>query len=285
MTEMTLPSDTKLHILTADARQYRECHLLHKLAANWAQQGAQISTGPLNEIPEDLSAVICHWDNTKVDPALFPENPHNIPLLNDRILDISKRSFSSFILTRDDVWEGPVIVKTNFNCFGQAEQKKKRRTCIQRLQRRLSKRNWKMARCLPPYNYPVLDDKSEVPSWVWANPNLVVEKFLPEQEGELYCIRFWVFFGEQSYSYRLCSNEPVVKNREDAVRFEFLEAAPPEELVRFREARGLDFGKIDYVEHEGKVVAFDINKTPTVASDADAPHLQKLAVGIVDFLK
>lgn len=284
MSEREAPSGAKLHILTAGTRDLQHVHLIHKLAANWKAKGFQVSSGPLLEVPADLSAVICHWDQTKVDPSLLPSNPHNVPILNQGILDISKDSFSSLQVTEQDRWGGSVIVKTIFNCFGQKEQKKQRLSFWGRLRKKLSKHNWKLARRLPPREYPVLSNTSEVPRWVWSDSNLIVEKFIPEREGALYSIRFWIFFGQQSYSYRLFSNEPVVKNRDSAVRFEFLESAPPEELLRFKEAHRLDFGKIDYVENEGQVIAFDINKTPTVASDSDAPHLQKIADGIFDFL-
>lgn len=80
------------------------------------------------------------------------------------------------------------------------------------------------------------------------------------------------------------SDTPIVKNQESAVRFEFLEDESPEELIRLRETRGLEFGKIDYVVNEGEAIAFDINKTPTVALSANAPHLKKLAEGIFDFV-
>lgn len=284
MSDPRMPNGARLHILTAGKRDYQRVHLVHKLAENWEKLGFQVSSGPLQEVPAEVSVVLCHWDQTQVDPALLPRNPHNIPILNHDILDISKASFSPLIVTEGDTWAGPIIVKTNFNCFGQVEQKQQRLSFIERLQKKLSKRHWKLARRLPPREYPVLDTIGEVPSWVWSNQDLIVEKFLPEREGSLYSIRFWIFFGKHSYAYRLFSKEPMVKNRERSVRFEFLEAEPPEALLRFRKAHGLDFGKIDYVEYEGEVIAFDINKTPTVASDWDAPHIQKLSAGIFDFL-
>jgi hypothetical protein len=284
MNHTTVSNGARLHVLTAEARDFEKVYLVHKLAANWESMGFQMSCGPLAEVPADVSAVLCHWDQTKVDPALLPSNPHSIPILNSGVLDISKDSFSTLIVSEDDAWKGPVIVKTNFNCYGQSEWKKQRPSFIPRLRKKLSKRYWRLARRLPPKEYPVLDDLCEVPAWVWGDSNLIVEKFLPERDGSLYGIRFWVFFGKKSYSYQLFSDTPIVKNRESAVRFEFLEDEPPEELIRLREARGLDFGKIDYVVNEGQVIAFDINKTPAVASSADAPHLQKLAEGIFDFV-
>ena len=282
---MALVDGAKLHILTSVPKQHWHHYLVHKLAVNWESMGFKVSTGPIAEVPADLAAVICHWDQTQVEAELVPSNPHGIPMLNHRILDISKRSFSSLILSKGEDWQGPVIVKTNMNCFGHIEQRKRQRTFLQLLQRGLSELNWKWACCLPPGEYPVLDSISEVPDWVWADSKWVVEKFLPERDGDLYCIRFWVFFGTQGYMYRLASTEPVVKNRDRAVSFEFFESEPPEALQQFRKEHQLDFGKIDYVETEAGIVPFDINKTPTLASESGAPHLKQLSKGIFDFLQ
>lgn len=38
---------------------------------------------------------------------------------------------------------------------------------------------------------------------------------------------------------------------------------PPPELVAFRRQWRLDYGKIDYVVHDGAVVILDVNRTPT----------------------
>jgi hypothetical protein len=46
----------------------------------------------------------------------------------------------------------------------------------------------------------------------------------------------------------------------------------------------LDFGKFDYVVHDGRAIVFDANKTAALASDGNSPRLKMLAEGIWDFL-
>ena len=38
-------------------------------------------------------------------------------------------------------------------------------------------------------------------------------------------------------------------------------AAPNREILAWRERLGLDYGKLDYVELDGRAVLFDVNKT------------------------
>jgi len=67
------------------------------------------------------------------------------------------------------------------------------------------------------------------------------------------------------------------------VRYEIHRDAPSE-IEALRERMGFDYGKFDYVIHEGRVILLDANKTPTFQGDANAPHLRELALGIEDFL-
>ena len=58
---------------------------------------------------------------------------------------------------------------------------------------------------------------------------------------------------------------------------------PPSELEAFREANGFDFGKFDYVEHDGRPILLDINKTPTIVSSRAKTRMQYLSGGLRDF--
>jgi hypothetical protein len=61
-------------------------------------------------------------------------------------------------------------------------------------------------------------------------------------------------------------------------------AAPPA-LRALKAAFGIDYGKIDYVLHDGAPVVFDIARTPTARSIADVPeYVAALAAGIDGFL-
>ena len=64
---------------------------------------------------------------------------------------------------------------------------------------------------------------------------------------------------------------------------------PDESIRKFRRDLGFDYGKFDYVVHEGETVLLDINPTPTYADGIDTPEVRHelssvLAKGITQWL-
>jgi hypothetical protein len=256
-------------------------YLVSELARYWMRRGIRVTAGAAWEPGAGLG--ILHVDRTRVRPEEVPAAAGSVRLLNARVLDISKRVFSSQLLARGDAWDGPVIVKSNLNHFGIPEQHGRSRGLLARGRLRLARVSWRLAKALPPGRYPVLPRLSAVPDWVWSEPDLLVERFVPERDGGRYCLRGWMFFGSRGYSYRLFSTHPLVKSG-SMVGYEYLDAAPPE-LEAIRAAHGFDFGKFDYVEVDGRVILLDANKTPTVTGDGESPRLAHLAEGVEELLR
>lgn len=253
-------------------------YLISKLAWHWRRAGYQLRVGPAEAIRSDEDVAILHVDRTRIDPSQLPGNPPGRPFLNGKILDISKRLFSGIRVMPGDPWEGPVIVKSNLNYYGELEWRERSHGFVERKRRWLAKRHWKLARMLPPGTYPVLPCLQDVPGWVWRDPEILVERFMPEREAGLYCLRSWVFFGNREYTFRLFSTETIIKAK-SIVDHEFL-GAPPQELVEFRQRHQWDFGKFDYVVVEGRPILLDTNKTPAIVTGPDTPRLKDLAGGI-----
>jgi hypothetical protein len=68
-----------------------------------------------------------------------------------------------------------------------------------------------------------------------------------------------------------------------ATRYEFIDDVP-ESLRAERERLGFDFGKFDFVYHDGKAILLDANKTPVMARSTEiTPRLLHLADGLNDF--
>jgi hypothetical protein len=67
------------------------------------------------------------------------------------------------------------------------------------------------------------------------------------------------------------------------VRHEFFTEIP-EELLALRNRLKLDFGKLDYVVHDGRAIVLEANKTAALASDGNSPRTRMLAEGIQEFL-
>ena len=208
--------------------------------------------------PADLA--FSHIDMTATDEdyaRLFDAYPLTI---NGNVLDISKSTFSGQILRRGDSWDGPVIVKTDRNFGGMREMQARYLAgdpdAIVDLQR-----PWRRVEFLS--EYPAFASIADVPLGVWRNPNLVVEKFLPEPFGQdQYILRVWVFFGDREIYYQCVSNEPIIKSH-NTLRREGLDSADiPAALRETRRKLGFDYGKFDFGIVGGEVVLYDVNRTP-----------------------
>lgn len=255
--------------------------MLGQMAEIWEAQGMKVTVGPTRRLEADLG--ILHVDATLVPADSLPENPWDRPILNAKALDISKRTISDNILTREARHEGQVIIKTDANCFGTREFKQLPAWSPRRLRRRLTRLlPWQMAGELPRSVYPVLGCLAEVPEWVWGRQDLVVERFLPEMENGEYVLRSWLFLGDQDHVVKVYCPEPVVKAGK-ASHYEYLEGVPDSLRAR-RKQLGMDFGKFDYVMVDGEAVLLDANKTPaTAAAESPSANILRVAEGIRHF--
>lgn len=270
----------KIQIITEDADALARNYVIAVLAAHWQSWGHKLTHGPAQKLDADLGML--HINKTRLNENEVPVVAPERQLLNRHVLDISKASFSQLRVYQGDDWDGPVMVKSNLNSFGNPERRLRRRGVFELALRQLARSHWRLAHRLPPNEYPLVPRLSMVPSWVWERSDLLVERFMPERQGDLYSVRGWLFFGERGYAYRLFSASPTVKTG-NITRYEILSRVPPE-LEDFRRGRQFDFGKFDYVEVEGRPVVIDINKTPTTIAKPDSPRLRDLAYGIYDFI-
>ncbi len=268
-----------IHIVTDTPDPISKKSLISHLASYWKLAGHRITMGPADNIDTDIG--ILHIDLTRINKESLPENSFHRPFLNGQVIDISKSRFSTLRVMAGDSWDGPVIIKSNLNYYGAPEWRNNSHGFFERKRRKLSEKSWRLARMLPPHKYPVLPNLSDVPGWVWENPELIVERFMPERERGFYCLRGWVFFGKRGYTYKLFSENSIVKAG-NITEYKIL-GDPPPELEEFREANGFDFGKFDYVEHDGRPILLDINKTPTIVSSGAKTRMQQLSEGLSDF--
>ncbi|NTV97003.1 MAG: hypothetical protein HGA75_16590 [Thiobacillus sp.] len=204
---------------------------------------------PGKPVPGDLA--VMHVDATVV-PGEYVDYAKTFPYcVNAGLTDIAKRTISGAAIRPGETWSGPVIVKSNLNCGGAPEVRK-------------NKLAGKAGRgplypgVEPVDEYAIYACQDDVPDDVRENRNLVVEKFIPEVEPDGYATRFWVFCGDQERCTRYVSGQRIVKGA-NVVRSEAV--AVPDDLRRLRAEFGFDYGKIDFVEHDGKAVVLDVNKT------------------------
>lgn len=242
----------------------------------WQEMGLDVRVAVGLKALEPADLVIPHIDLTVTPPA-YREVLDPMPnVLNRGVYDISKRCVSTNLLGPEDAYSGPVIVKTDRN-FGGIPELELERAHKRRLERILAPvRPPSRPRALEVgteclvkgTNYPIFRSLKDVPVQAFQDPSLVVERFLPEQEGDRFFLRWYIFIGDRYRSLRVGSNHPLVK---DAVVTSTQRGMPiPPEVVAFREKWGLDFGRIDFVLHRGNPIVLDVSRTP---SDLPPPEL------------
>ena len=241
-------------------------HELEKLGHDWV-----LTRGPQRP-PGDV--VLLHVDATVVDEEYLSLRSDYAGSINFDVVDISKRKISRQLLNPGDDWTGPVIVKGNLNCGGQMEAKHNRRAQSLGLpEPHPGVVEWS--------DYRVLAGLDEVEDEVWANPALVVERFLPERdEAGGYAYRTWVFIGPRERCNRFVTGEPISKGA-GILRYEAAEI--PDSLREERARMGFDIGSFDFVVHDGKAILLDANRTPGVTptlSDMIAAGNANLAEGL-----
>lgn len=234
------------------------------IAAYWRPLGVEfaMTTDPKTAPEGDIGWQ--HLDVTRV-PTAYTRLLARYPVtINGGTRDVGKDVIASHLVSRDDEWQGAVIVKTNLNFGGRVEDWAKqwrplRHPWFHRLRDQLPSR---MTGRMAPEKYPILESKAEVPGWMWNDRRFVVQRFLAERRGELYGIRRWFFLGSSEFAYRAFGAQPIVQGDTHA---EWERVEPPAAARAYRERLGLDYGKIDYAELDGEFVAYDVN--PAVSAD------------------
>ncbi|HUO85541.1 MAG TPA: hypothetical protein VM534_10555 [Thermoanaerobaculia bacterium] len=245
---------------------------IRHLVSRWRAQGLQVEVlhGTATRPRVDLLI-------PQIDLTVRPARYHRFVLgyervVNRNLADISKRHYSSQLLEHGTPWNGPVIIKTDRNCGGRPE------ATLRALSRRERIRNllrYRVLRRTRPEPYTIYESLDQVPREVFLDHAYIVEKFVPEQEGDLYFLRNWLFFGDRGVVLRIGSRRPVVKGSQVVIREEPGREVP-EELQAFRERWSIDYAKIDFVMHQGRPVILDVNPTPT-SSRGPSERIEGLA--------
>jgi hypothetical protein len=230
----------------------RSPYLLHDILECWRAMGNEwVLTIPENRV--DADAAFLHVVPTLVAPEYSRLAETYDFAINGRTWDIRKRSVSLNLLDGDSDWSGPVIVKSDLNNFAKIEHVHNLRA--QQFGQPPPHRNLPTAE-----GYTVYDRLSDVPKAIWSDNRFVVEKFLPEDNGDgTFSLRTWVFLGERERCTRHIVPNSISKAN-DVIRSEPCEV--PQAIRDERLRLGFDYGKFDFVIHEGQPVLLDANRTP-----------------------
>ena len=276
-----MPIRSVVVLIHQNDQGFRNIHYLIKpLIEAWQATGIQVEVvrGLGRHPPAD--GLFPHIDLTITPRAYRRFFDRYALVVNRQLVDISKSRISTNLVGPHDSYTGPVIVKTERNYGGLPEQRLTPPSPLTQLWHAITGRRilssgsapldtagWKYVEALEPSAYPVFSSLGAVPREVFANRHLVVEKFIPEQDGKGFAIRYFYFLGQASICYCLRSTEPATKfsNAHSIDR-----VPAPEVLQAYRRQRGIDFGKIDFVMRDGEPVVLDVNRTPALRPDAQA---------------
>jgi hypothetical protein len=247
-------------------------YLATQLFPYFAEAGYKVvvHAGSAHLPPADIAWL--HVDRTVV-PEDYLESLKRYPVvINQATSDIGKKGLSRQLVVSTDSYKGPVIVKTNSNSRGGPEA--------------FHARLFGRAMAALP-NYSTFALISAVPDEVWQNPELVVERFLPEQDERGYYVRIWTFLGDREYCVRMLGASPIVKGHG---ALELTPVPVPDALRARRKELGFDYGKFDFVlpHGEGAPVLLDVNRTPVILGHltlALEKERRDLATGLRWFLR
>lgn len=283
-------SQKRVAIIFHEKERYLTQHYAIKYLADiWQEKG--INTvfvfGTKRFVPADLA--ILHVDLSVV-PEEYIEFAQDYPLvLNGKVKDIRKSTFSDHIIHPGDDYKGKIIVKSNLNFAGEPERRvhpvyktKLFREFMKRMARSglytFIEKPWFYS----PADYLIIDNPNLVPeSWFRRN-DIVIEKYLPEIDEGCYCIRNYNFLGDRHTCVRRKGLDPIVYSN-SAISIEPADVHP--EIVGIRRKLHFDYGKFDYVMNGGVPVLLDINKTPGAAPATQVLHTlrREWAAGILSY--
>jgi hypothetical protein len=266
-------------------RRLERYYITH-LANHWREDGHNVDMvfGP-EVVPADIAVVHV---NLSVVPDAYLEAAARYPVsVNGRVGDIRKTTVSANLVREGDGYNGPVIVKANLNYGGRPERLLAAHP-PGRFRRRLSRLRSHLKGSVhmgSQDEYRVYESFAEVPGSCFHDDGVVVEKFIPERDGDYYVIHNCHFLGDRVTGSCLWSQDPII-TQQNIERSEREDSHPG--IVALREAMGFDYGKFDYVMRDGEPILIDANKT-TGAEDTTEPRkLERrrfMAEGLYSFIQ
>lgn len=249
-------------------------HLIGDFSRQWTDDGHEVVhvCGSGRYVPGDIA--ILHVDLSVVPRSYLALARRYPAALNAGLADIRKRRISD--AARLPPGDGRVVVKKNLIHRGIPEMARHGRLKALGL-----RAVWKTSRYLAGVatDYPVFPSLAAVPAVLRRSPAFVVEPFIPERRGDGYALRQSYFLGDRVLTWLVPGGGPFIHASRDE---DDIEIATPPAIHAARAELRLDYGKIDYLEFEGRPVVLDVAKT--IGERGSTPvTVARLAPGIVAY--
>ena len=263
-------------------------YLILLLMAEWKSLGydVRVVRGTSRFVPADVA--ISHVDLTRVPDEYLDFLSRYPVVVNRNLVDIAKSRVSDAIVRDGDGWDGPVIVKTDLNDGGRRERNLAYMSTplLQRVISRAIGRPVRRNRKERQLVYPVFPSIGDVPDGMRQDPTLVTERFVPEEVKGGYLLRMLFCLGSRTVCVRSAADHPFVKGA-NTLESEIEDCSAA--VIDVARARGVDYGKVDYVMRDGRPVIFDVNRTPTYSASVPTERhwnvARLIAPGIADYFR
>jgi hypothetical protein len=250
-------------------------YMAYEFTRRWEAMGHRVHVHRGLEAPPPGDVALVHHDLTVIPDAYLALARRYPRVLNGATGDIRKSRYSECRVARGDPWPGRVLIKTEANHGGHVDER------LRRLALDAGEAPDVPQGALMDHYY-LCESTRHVPDAIWTTPGVIVEKYIAEEDERGNYVRFWTFLGGAERSFRYRAKVPLVRFSDCIDR----EPIPvPDEMRAMRARLGFDYGKFDYVRHEGRYYLLDANRTPS-APDAFAndpavrASLDRLAAGI-----
>ena len=228
----------------------------------------------LTDVPDDFQAAARRYDRC----------------INGDAVSIRRTLYSRARVSARDGYIGPLISKSVLNSGGVPEWRyEKRRSFLARARQLAGKiviPGYKQKKCPEHVVYKSIRD---VPSRIWNDPNMIVERFLPGSTRLPIIKHRFNFFYEVEMNYR-ASYDSVLCDPETMTGLEVIPDVPAT-IRNLRADLRLDYGAIDYFVVEDEAIPIDANKTVTEAASwvANVPsiarHMDELTDRLIEFVR
>ena len=242
------------------------------LADQWRKQGHKVRFvfGTSQRVDGDICFV--HVDLSRV-PKSYLQYARRFPVvINGQVSDITKSSFSKIRVKNKQDYSGPVIVKSNLNHGGWPEAKNRFPMLLLTLVRAFQKFGVKSLFPISQADYRIYDRCNLVPDRYFKSPEHIVEQLITEKEGDLFCLNIYKFLGDFGSAERLYAKSPIITGFNPIGR-DFIDT--PSEIRKIQKDLHLDYGKLDYVLRDGKIVLLDVNKTIGITHRRISPEFDE----------